>query len=886
MTANSLSETCKAIAPALGNHLWQSTLFAIAAGLLTLIMRNNHARTRYWLWLTASVKFLLPFSLLAGIGSDIAWWRSSGAVNAGVYVAMDQLSQPFSRSRISLPPEAAPAVHSAVLIELLPVLLAAVWLGGIAIVVLAWYVRWRRISAVLRKALPLREGREVDALRRLERATGMSKKIEMRASRDSLEPGIFGIVRPVLVWPDGISERLGSEHLEAILAHELSHVRRRDNLSAALHMVVEAVFWFHPIVWWLGARMLQERERACDEQVLEMGSDRQVYAESILKICEFCVGSPLDFVSGVTGADLKKRIAYIMTKNVVCKLNFSRKLLLSAAGLAALGVPIAFGLLRAPQIQADSLHRAGLPSPYFDVISVRPSPAKNDGTTVRFVPGSLRLANWTTRSLIVYAYDVGTDDIVDGPAWIDSERYDIDANVDDSLAYDIGKLIDANVAGRFPPGLRHDQLKSAVQSLLADRFRLKLARETRQVPTYALVIAKNGPRLREAKPGDTYAKGITGPNGSPEGAHRGAGQNGHLMAQALPMSSVAAALSQQLNRTILDKTGLTGDYDFALEWTPAENPAAPGSHPLADTSTPPEPSGASIFTAIEQQLGLKLELQEVATQVLRVDKVEKPAAHEGQSSGAPSSSFKTASIKPNTTDTPMAGFNIKGKPFSAAMFKPDRFMATNFTLHQLIRLAYRVQDSQILSGPDWLSSEKYDVDAKIDSSVVDELNRLGNGQGELERVHMLQSLLADHFKLTLHRETRELPVYALVVADDGPKLQIAKPGDTYPNGMKGPGGRPVGTGYFEPEHGKIVFQGRPLSSLVQYLSDRLGRTVLDKTGLLGNYDFALQWAPTSPESSSPSVLAAVQEQLGLRLEPQNTATEVLVIDRAEKPSEN
>jgi uncharacterized protein (TIGR03435 family) len=247
--------------------------------------------------------------------------------------------------------------------------------------------------------------------------------------------------------------------------------------------------------------------------------------------------------------------------------------------------------------------------------------------------------------------------------------------------------------------------------------------------------------------------------------------------------------------------------------------------------------------------------------------------------------FEAVSVKPNITDTPMAGFKIKGNPFSAAMFKPDRFMATNFTLHGLIRLAYGVQDSQIAGGPDWISTEKYDVDARLDRSVVDELNGLGAEQGTSERLRMIQSLLADHFKLALHRETRDLPAYTLVVGGSGSKLQTAKPGDTYPNGFKDPDGRPVGTGYFEPAKGKVVFQGRPLSSLVQYLSDRLGRAVVDRTGLAGTYDFALQWAPTSPELSSPSILAAVQEQLGLRLDAQNTPTEVLVIDRAEKPSE-
>ena len=234
MIPSYLSSMWAAIAPALGNHLWQSTVFAIAVGLLTPILRNNHARIRYSLWLIASVKFLIPFSLLAGVGSHIAGWRGSAIANAGVYMAMDQLSQPFSQSRMSPIPRATPAMHSFGLIDLLPALLAGAWLAGFVVVILAWYVRWRRISAVMRTAMPLREGREVETLRRLERAAEMSKQIEMRESRTSLEPGIFGIVQPVLVWPRGISERLENGQLEAILAHELCHLRRRDNLSAAV----------------------------------------------------------------------------------------------------------------------------------------------------------------------------------------------------------------------------------------------------------------------------------------------------------------------------------------------------------------------------------------------------------------------------------------------------------------------------------------------------------------------------------------------------------------------------------------------------------------------------------------------------------------------------
>src|SRR6266513_498749 len=341
-----------ASAAALGDHLWQSTLFAVVAGLLTLILRNNHARARYWLWLAASMKFLIPFSLLVALGSHLPWSRGSAGTKAGLY--FEEVSQPFSQPAMTVISRATPSTISPSVTHLLPGLLAAAWLCGFLVVLSVWCLRWRGISVAIREAVPLREGREVEALRRLERMGGMRTRIEMLLSRASLEPGIFGIARPVLVWPERISERLEDVHLEAILAHEVWHVRRRDNLAAAIHMVVEAIFWFHPLVWWLGAQLVEERERACDEAVLELGSERHIYAESILMVCEFCVESPLACVSGVTGADLKKRMVHIMTKSVSRKLDFSRKLLLSAVGLLVVVVPISFGLVKLTKSPAES----------------------------------------------------------------------------------------------------------------------------------------------------------------------------------------------------------------------------------------------------------------------------------------------------------------------------------------------------------------------------------------------------------------------------------------------------------------------------------------------------------------------------------------------------
>src|SRR5437764_157806 len=133
------------------------------------------------------------------------------------------------------------------------------------------------------------------------------------------------LFRPILLLPAGIRERLKPRELQAVLAHELCHVWRRDNLTSAIHMIVEAVFWFHPLVWWIGARLIEERERACDEAVLRLGNEPQEYAEGILNVCKSYLESPLWCVSGVTGSSLKKRIQAILTGHIARDLTFAKK---------------------------------------------------------------------------------------------------------------------------------------------------------------------------------------------------------------------------------------------------------------------------------------------------------------------------------------------------------------------------------------------------------------------------------------------------------------------------------------------------------------------------------------------------------------------------------
>jgi beta-lactamase regulating signal transducer with metallopeptidase domain len=126
-------------------------------------------------------------------------------------------------------------------------------------------------------------------------------------------------------------------------------------------MVVEALFWFHPAVWWIKTRLLDEREQACDEVVLQSGNEADVYAESILNVCKYCIESPLACVAGVTGSGLKRRIVRIMTEKTARNLDFGRKLLIVLAATVAIAIPVVFGLIH---IKSLSVNSDNLDSPY------------------------------------------------------------------------------------------------------------------------------------------------------------------------------------------------------------------------------------------------------------------------------------------------------------------------------------------------------------------------------------------------------------------------------------------------------------------------------------------------------------------------------------------
>jgi hypothetical protein len=168
------------------------------------------------------------------------------------------------------------------------------------------------------------------------------------------EPGVFGAFRPVLLLPEGMGEHLSKAEWEAILAYELCHVRYYDNLTAAIYMLVETLFWFHPLVWWMGKRLIAEREFACDEEVLRLGSEPKVYAEGILKVCELYLESPLECVAGAAGSNLRRRLRAIMTHRGTERMTIGKRLVLASVGTLSVALPIAAGVVNASSIRIQS----------------------------------------------------------------------------------------------------------------------------------------------------------------------------------------------------------------------------------------------------------------------------------------------------------------------------------------------------------------------------------------------------------------------------------------------------------------------------------------------------------------------------------------------------
>lgn len=249
-----------------------------------------------------------------------------------------------------------------------------------------------------------------------------------------------------------------------------------------------------------------------------------------------------------------------------------------------------------------------------------------------------------------------------------------------------------------------------------------------------------------------------------------------------------------------------------------------------------------------------------------------------QTSVTPQPAFEVASINENKS----------GSGGSHSDFNHGRFSATNIQLKTLFQYdAYGIPGPQIVGGPDWLTSERFDIEAKVDDQSIAQIEKLSHEERLAMERQMMQQLLADRFKLAVHWDTKEVPVYALILARGGPKFAATKESDGQ-SGTSSGNGRLTATD---------VTMARFAETLTQILSRDLGRIVVDQTGLDGKYDLKLNWSPdnetdaygNAPSNASPpgpSIFTALQEQLGLKLESTKGPVKTLVIDHIEHPSEN
>jgi uncharacterized protein (TIGR03435 family) len=239
----------------------------------------------------------------------------------------------------------------------------------------------------------------------------------------------------------------------------------------------------------------------------------------------------------------------------------------------------------------------------FEAASIKPSAPMGMGMMkvgMQMLPGGrVSMSGVTAKLLIQQAYGVRDFQIVGGPSWLGTERYDITAK---------------------PEGTANqDQVKVMIQALLADRFKLQFHRETKELPTYALVVAKGGPKVHESE--------VEGGPDKAKGTRINMHGRGQFEMERAPVAALANQLAQVLGRSVIDKTELTGNYDFKLEWTPDEGAHEMMRGPSPDGPAPADPQGVSIFTALQDQLGFKLEATKGPVEILVIERAEKASAN-------------------------------------------------------------------------------------------------------------------------------------------------------------------------------------------------------------------------------------------------------------------
>jgi len=466
-------------------------------------------------------------------------------------------------------------------------------------------------------------------------------------------PMTVGWLRPAIVlpleWQDWSDEKLG-----AVLAHEGAHIRRRDGLVAALAGVNRCIFWFHPLAWMLERRLALLAEQACDEASVAALGDRDRYAHLLLEMAlvvnisegrlrrhaltmaekshmrqriESLLEDGREFSKGLTGMRwgivIVSSIPVLLCAGAIQVDRLPAPLRLEIPRWAAPAPPAALLMAQARPTQPAPAPLAPAPAATskFEVASIRLAPNCVQPRPGPMSNGRLTIPCLSPRNMIQVAY--GTNgpvrnpriQIIGGPDWYTSDKYDLTAKAED-------------------PSATLDQMEGPMlRTLLEDRFGLKIHRETRQLPVYMLTVAKNGPKMPVVPEGSCRVLDMAHYGEQPAPAEHplpfcgGASISGNaakmtIDAKSMTMADlVIVALFRAVDRPVLDRTGLTGMFSVHLEYAP---PSAASANAPMDAPTPVD-SAPSIFSAVQDQLGLKLTADTGPVEVLVIDHIDRPS---------------------------------------------------------------------------------------------------------------------------------------------------------------------------------------------------------------------------------------------------------------------
>jgi uncharacterized protein (TIGR03435 family) len=457
--------------------------------------------------------------------------------------------------------------------------------------------------------------------RMIARHAGIARPVDVLLNEKMATPLTCGFVRPAIVMPADARTWSDTDVRRAMI-HELEHVRRADWLVHVAARIVCAVYWFHPLAWVAWRQLCLESERACDDAVLR-GAESTDYAEQLVTLAARVSHHQFQpALSMANRSDLSARVrALLDSRQARGRAGVGRAA--SVAGLVAL-LAQSISPLRA--VGRSQTAQAPAASAAFEVASIKPNNSGDGRVQMRNAAGRFDATNVTLRMLIRQAYGLQDSQITGGPGWLADDHFDIVAKFE-------GTSQDAFVAQQRGSGPTRVQL--AIRALLAERFNLVVHNETKEMPVYALIVARSDGKLgSEIKKSevDCSAPGRgRGPGGPPQGPPAPGEPMqcgiriglGTLTMGGASLSQFAQSLANFVGRLVLDKTGLTGGWDLNLTWTPDNLPQRPPGAP-----EPPggaiDPNGPSIFTAVQEQLGLKLDSQRGPVDVLVIDKAEHP----------------------------------------------------------------------------------------------------------------------------------------------------------------------------------------------------------------------------------------------------------------------